>query len=311
MALLVSLAGGAWSTGCATTDAPGRSMPATSSQSGTSSRPAPEACLDPAAATRGGIEGTPVWARFCPGPDGRTAPAEVPSDALTTYVEDLTALAEIDGEDARALTRCSRSGARTYRVQIGYADDRVTTVVGRTDPDCAGRVPASGARVAGPDRLGVYGLLMAASGRQHADELDDATDDVPLVCPEDPRRPDSVDLDGPSASSGTSYLLGRRGPMTMPLPAVRGIVCTWSSGAEGAAPDVRALTGEEAERVRIGLHAIAGGLVDCAASRAPTRTAVVEDRTGTRRAVTVVGSECSTVIRSDRGYGTGFPWLDR
>lgn len=152
---------------------------------------------------------------------------------------------------------------------------------------------------------------MAAFGRQQADAFDDSTDEVPLVCPQDPRRPDSVDLDGPSASLGTGYLLGRRGPMTMPLPAVRGILCTWPSSAEDTAPDVRGLTGEEAERVRIGLHAIAGGLVDCAGCPGPTSTAVVEDRTGTRRAVTVVGSECATVIRSDEGYGTGFPWLDR
>lgn len=297
--LVVALAG-SWFTGCAADD-----------HAGTSGRAAPAACLDPADATRGGIEGTPEWARFCPGPDGRTAPAEVPSDALTTYVEDLTALTELGEEDVRAQARCGRSGARTYRVQIGYADGRVTTVVGRTDPDCAGRVPASGAWVAGPDRLGVYGTVMAAFGRQHADGFDDSTSGLPLVCPENPRRPGSVDVDGPSASSGTGYVLGRRSPMTMPLPAVRGILCTWPSGAEDTAPDVRGLTGEEAERVRIGLHAIAGGLVDCAGGSGPTSTAVVEDRTGTRRAVTVVGSECASVIRSDEGYGTGFPWLDR
>jgi hypothetical protein len=51
--------------------------------------------------------------------------------------------------------------------------------------------------------------------------------------------------------------------------------------------------------------------VDCAGSSEPTRTAVVEDRTGTRRAVTILDSECATVIRSDQGYGLGFPWLDR
>ena len=99
--------------------------------------------------------------------------------------------------------------------------------------------------------------------------------------------------------------------MIMPLPAVRGIVCTWPFGAKNDAPEVRELTGEEAERVRIGLHAIAGGMVDCGSSPRPTYTAVVEDRTGTRRAVTIIDSECSTVIRSDQGYGLGFAWLDR
>jgi hypothetical protein len=77
------------------------------------------------------------------------------------------------------------------------------------------------------------------------------------------------------------------------------------------APQVRDLTAEEAERVRIGLHAVAAGMVDCGGSPEPTYTAVVEDRTGTRRAVTVVDSECETVIRSDEGYGLGLAWLDR
>jgi hypothetical protein len=97
----------------------------------------------------------------------------------------------------------------------------------------------------------------------------------------------------------------------MPLPAVRGIVCTWQFGAEAAPPEVRNLSAEEAERVRIGLHAIAGGVVDCSGSPKPTYTAVVEDQTGTRRAVTILDSECSTVIRSDHGGGIGFDWLDR
>ena len=98
--------------------------------------------------------------------------------------------------------------------------------------------------------------------------------------------------------------------MIMPLPAVRGIVCTWPFGAHDDEPVVRALTTAEAERVRIGLHAVAGGMVDCSGSRGPTHTAAVEDRTGTRRAVTLLESECSTVIRSGKGSGLGFAWLD-
>jgi hypothetical protein len=225
-------------------------------------------------------------------------------------LELLAGLVEL-GEGDAIEARCGRSWGRTYRVQIGYADGRVTTIVGRTDPECAGHVPGSGALVGGPDALGPYGLLMTAFGRQYADEFTYSASDLPLLCPEDPRKPDSVDIDGPSASFNTGYLLGERMPMIMPLPAVRGIVCTWPFGAGDDAPDVRVLTGEEAERVRIGLHAIAGGMVDCGGSPEPTYTAVVEDRTGTRRAVTVIDSECSTVIRSDKGYGLGFAWLDR
>ncbi|WP_435747483.1 hypothetical protein [Nocardioides sp. SYSU DS0663] len=276
-----------------------------------SSEAVPEACLDTAEARRTSIEGTAVWARFCPGPQGRTAHAEVPSDALTTHLDIVDDLEVLDPEETSAGERCDGSWGRTYRVQVGYADGRVATVVGSTDPGCAGTLHGSGALVDGPDGLGVYGAFMTAFGSQYADAFGHSPSDVPLACPEDPRKPDSVDVDGESASLDTGYLLGRRQPMLMPLPAVRGIVCRWRHGAEGEEPSVRELTADEAERVRIGLHAVAVGMVDCAASPEPTYTAVVEDRTGTRRAVTIVESECSTVIRSDEGYGLGFPWLDR
>ncbi len=104
--------------------------------------------------------------------------------------------------------------------------------------------------------------------------------------------------------------------MVMPVTAERGILCTWPSGPGAAAePIVRDLTPEDAERVRIGLHAIQGGVADCAAGPGPVHTAVVEDRTGTRRAVTIDQPQCS-VVRSDRGtlgqgYGLDFAWLGR
>ncbi len=63
--------------------------------------------------------------------------------------------------------------------------------------------------------------------------------------------------------------------------------------------------------MRIGLHAIANGMVDCQGMTAPTYTAVVEDKTGTRRAVTILDSECFTVIRNQDRTGLGFAWLDR
>ena len=297
-------------TGCAESHGSDDPASAPSSQTGSSIELAPEACIDTAEATRESIEGTPVWARFCPGPDGRTAPAEVPSDALTTHLEFVAGLVELEDGDTHAEARCGALG-RTYRVQLGYADGQVASIEGHTDPDCVGQLAVNGVLVGGPDGLGVYGSLMTAFGHQYADDFDDSATGPPLVCPEDPRKPDSVDLDGASASLDTGYHLGQRQPMIMPLPAVRGIVCTWPFGAEDDAPEVRELTREEAERVRIGLHAIAGGIVDCGNSPEPTHTAVVEDRTGTRRAVTIVDSECSTVIRSDEGGGIGFAWLDR
>ncbi|SDF40114.1 hypothetical protein SAMN05660662_2044 [Blastococcus aurantiacus] len=275
---------------------------------------APEECIDTSEATRNSVEGTPVWARFCPGPERYTEPAEVPSEALTTHLDLLAHLEERDGEELRAGWPCSElSGGRSYEVQIGYADGRVATIVGRTDPPCTGKL-SNGTGVGGPDELGVYGVLMTAFGRQYADAFENSPSDEPLVCPEDPGDPDSVSVDGASASLTTGYVLGVRSPMVLPLTAVRGIVCTWPWGAEE--PGIRELTAQEAERVRIGLHAIYGGMVDCQESPDPTHTAVVEDRTGTRRAVTVLDSNCSTVVRSDRdgfgqGYGLGFPWLRR
>lgn len=309
LALLLALTS-MWLTACTTTPGPNGQSPAASSQTPSSSGPAPAACIDNAEATRETIEGTPVWARFCPGSEGRTTPAEVPSDALTMHLDLLTDLVELGEGDIPADALCRGPWGRTYRVQVGYADGRVASITGHTDPNCVGWL-SLGAPVGGPDSLGVYGLLMTAFGRQYADRFEDSASDRPLVCPEDPRKPDSVDIDGASTSLDTGYVLGERSPMIMPLPAVRGIVCTWPFGAEEDAPEVRELTGEEAERVRIGLHAIAGGMVDCGGSPEPTYTAVVEDRTGTRRAVTIIDSECSTVIRSDKGYGLGFAWLDR
>ncbi|WP_040338345.1 hypothetical protein [Candidatus Blastococcus massiliensis] len=184
------------------------------------------------------------------------------------------------------------------------------TIAGSTDPECTGRL-AGGAGVGGPDGLGVYGLVMTAFGRQYADGFEDSPREAPLVCPDDPGEPGSVDVDGPSASLDTGYLLGEHAPMVMPLTAERGILCTWPFGAEADEPAVRELTPGEAERVRIGLHAIPGGMVDCEGTPEPTYTAVVEDRTGTRRAVTVQDWMCSTVLRSGGGYGLGFAWLDR
>lgn len=230
----------------------------------------------------------------------------MPSEALTTHLDLLTGL---DEHGTATGVRCRAPSGRTYRLQIGYADGRVTTIAGLTDPDCAGRLLGRSS-VTGPATLGVYGLVMTAFGRQYADQYDDSASDSALVCPDDPRKPDSVDADGASASLKTGYWLGELSPMIMPLAAVRGIVCTWPFRREDDEPVVRDLSAAEAERVRIGLHAIAGGVVDCGVSRDPTYTAVVEDRTGTRRAVTILGSECSTVVRSDKGYGLGFAWLD-
>lgn len=276
----------------------------------------PAGCLDAADATRDGVEGTPVWVRFCPGEERYTAAAEVPSDPLTTHLDLLDGLEERDAEVASAGDPCDEgSSDRTYELQIGYADGGVATISGYTDPECAGTL-SGGGTVGGPDGLGVYGLAMTAFGRQYADGFEDATDTGPLVCPGVPGDPDSVSVDGPSASVDTGYLMGERSPMVMPLTAVRGIVCTWPYGAEEAAPVVRTLTPDDAERVRIGLHAIRGGVVDCEGTPEPTHTAVVEDRTGTRRAVTIQDWICSTVIRSDAGpsgsgFGLGFSWLDR
>lgn len=197
---------------------------------------------------------------------------------------------------------------RTYRLQIGYSDGTVAMVFGQTDPGCAGRLEGNtDTIVRGPEGLGVYGVAMAAFGKQYAEAFATAPE-KDLVCPADPRDPGTVEVDGASTALDTGYRSGRRLPMAMPLTAIRGIECTWLPGA--AKPTVRTLSPEQAERVRIGLHAIDHGVVDCMPSPSrPTITAVVEDKTGTRRAVTIVEAECSTVIHGDDELGLGFTWL--
>lgn len=271
---------------------------------------APDACIPTARATRASLEGTPTWARFCPGRKGYTAPAEVPSDALTSHLDVLAGLTQAPRTSSERSPRCDEGNSRTYRLQIGYADGTVAQVTGRSDPDCHGRLDAgAGAIIHGPEGLGVFGVAMKAFGQQYADAFDEATALRELSCPSDPSDPDGIDLDGASATLDTGYHLGRRSPMLMPLTGVRGIACTWAPG--DARPTVETLTAAEAERVRIGLHAIAGGMVDCSgAPEEPTVTAVVEDKTGTRRGVTIIKPECATVIRSNEGYGLGFAWLD-
>lgn len=271
---------------------------------------APDACVDTDEATRDGIEGTPVWARFCPGPDQYVELSEVPSESLTSHLDLLDALHGLGAGATSAGPWCEGSSSGRYEIQIGYADGGVAEIAGSADPDCAGRLP-DGALVDGPRGLGVYGQVMTAFGRQYADGFETSAGTAPLVCPEDPGAPGAVHVDGASASLDTGDVAAGRAPMTMPLTAVRGIVCTWPYGGEEGEPDVGRLTPEQAERVRIGLHAIPPGVVDCSGTTKPTYTAVVEDRTGTRRAVTIQDWICSTVIRGEGLAGTGFPWLRR
>ncbi|WP_040338346.1 hypothetical protein [Candidatus Blastococcus massiliensis] len=81
---------------------------------------APEACVDTAAATRNSVDGTPVWARFCPGPERHTLPAEVPSDALTTHLDLLAGLEERGVESPPAGWPCSElSGGAPTRSRSG------------------------------------------------------------------------------------------------------------------------------------------------------------------------------------------------
>ena len=81
-------------TGCTDLEGSDGQAPAPPVQTESSPGPAPEACLDAAEATRETVKGTPTWAMFCPGPEGRTAPAEVPSDVLTTHLDVLAGLSK-------------------------------------------------------------------------------------------------------------------------------------------------------------------------------------------------------------------------
>ena len=114
----------------------------------------PAECLEAADATHDGVEETPVWVRFCPGEERYTAPAEVPSDALTTHLDLLDGLEERDALGTSAGRPCDEgSSGRTYQLQIGYDDGGVAMISGYTDPECAGTLSGGGA-VGGPDGLG-------------------------------------------------------------------------------------------------------------------------------------------------------------
>lgn len=176
---------------------------------------APDACSASADARRGTIAGTPQWVLFCPGETGLTAPAEVPSDALTTHLDLLSGLTELPA-DAAHEDDCRPESSRTYRVQVGYADGQVAEIKGATDPGCVGTTGGSRTPVRGPEGLGVFGAVMSAFGQQYADSYDATAPEAPLVCPVDPRKPDSVDVDGFSADLATGWHLGERSSMGMP-----------------------------------------------------------------------------------------------
>jgi hypothetical protein len=135
--------------------------------------------------------------------------------------------------------RLPPDSSRTYRVQVGYADGQVAEIKGATDHGCVGTIGGSHTPVRGPEGLGVYGAVISAFGQQYADSYDPAAPEAPLVCPVDPREPDSVDVDGSSAALDTGWHLGKRSSMVMPLAAVRGLVCTWPHGeSEPQRPEV-------------------------------------------------------------------------
>jgi hypothetical protein len=130
-------------------------------------------------------------------------------------------------------------------------------------------------------------------------------DDGVVPCPSsDPSFEEWVDAHSDALTRFAVLVLGDR-------VAADDLAESCAPGLAAAEPTVERLTSAQAERVRIGLHAIDGGMVDCSGSSDHTYTAVVEDKTGTRRAVTILDSECSTIIRSDGGQGLGFAWLDR
>ena len=123
-------------------------------QSPSASVDAPATCLPSAEAGRGTIAGTPAWVRFCPGANGRTAPAEVPSVALTTHLDSLSELTESAAGVSQKVV-CRAGFSRTYRVQVGFADGDVAQISGVTDPGCVGTMAGSGAGVRGPEGLGL------------------------------------------------------------------------------------------------------------------------------------------------------------
>ena len=288
-------------------------------------RKPPERCRPAVDVDRRSLDGRIDWARFCPGASGRTAPAHVPVAPLVSRLRLLEAITPgrqpIGGaavSDEGIPYGCRPGSGRTFRLQIGYADGRVAELRGHTDPGCTARFAGAAARAAdsqvrGPAGLGVFGIAMLAHGRQTADRLEAAEEpvgDLPaLSCPPSPRFLESVVEDGASVGRVEGGRTERSGAPRMPASAVRGIACSWAFRQQTGAPAVRDLTAREAERVRIGLHAVDPSLADCVIRPEPTTVAVVEDAFGTRRAIAIDDSCAGGVSGST--YGTGFAWLDR
>jgi len=94
-------------------------VPAPEVSTDTAASSVPEQCLPAAKARRGDLQGAPVWVQFCPGVEGLTAPAEIPSDALITHLDSLEALGV---DDLPATGRCRARFSRNYRLQVGFSD---------------------------------------------------------------------------------------------------------------------------------------------------------------------------------------------
>jgi hypothetical protein len=139
----------------------------------------------------------------------------------------------------------------------------------------------------------LFAVVLAAYGAQYDARFDPVDDPDQLTCPTDLLDPGETDHNGPSGTMAPNDI-------TMPLTPTRGLLCTSS----GEVP----LDADAAERVRVAIQSIPGGDVsDCGGSDDPSYAVVLEDKTGTRRTISVDGSHCNTIRSDFRGGISGQP----
>jgi hypothetical protein len=266
------------------------SNPATSPTAPTSPPSSPAgaaACRTGVAARHADLgAGTPEFLQFCEPSGTWNGVLRYPSEPLTDGLSDL-----LDSWSAEDLHGCTLDPVSDqYRFQVVYSDGSFAQVMGATggcQPVLNGDQTTNGSG----DEL--FAQVMAAYGAQYDARFDAVDDPDELTCPSDLLEPGETDRRGPSGSMAANSI-------TMPLTPTRGLLCTSS----GAVP----LDAEAAERVRVAIQSIPGGDVsDCSGSDDPSYAVVLEDKTGTRRTISVDGSQCNTIRSDFRGGINGRP----
>jgi len=271
--------------------------PATSPGSPTAPTSAPPSTDDPPECRTGTLathsdlaSGTPEFLQFCDPTGHWNGVVRPPREPLTEGLPEL-----LNGWTAEELHECMLDPVSDqYRFQVVYSDGTYAQVIGATG-GCQPVLNADQTTNGTGDEL--FAEVMAAYGAQYDARFDAVDDSEELTCPSDLLEPGETDRDGPSGSIAPNGI-------TMPLTPTRGLLCSDSGTGSGEVP----LDADAAERVRVALQSIPGGDVEaCSGGDDPSYAVVLEDRTGTRRTVSVDGSACNTIRSDFRGGIDGQP----